>query len=49
MLPYEHGLALHAAFPGSRLLTLAGSGHELHLLDWPTIIDGIVEHTIERK
>jgi pimeloyl-ACP methyl ester carboxylesterase len=27
------------------LLRLAGVGHELHPLDWPVIIDAIIEHT----
>jgi pimeloyl-ACP methyl ester carboxylesterase len=45
VLPYAHGLALNAALRNSRLLTLEGSGHELHPLDWPVIIDAIVEHT----
>ena len=45
VLPYAHGLALNAALHNSRLLTLQGSGHELHPLDWPVIVDAIVEHT----
>lgn len=43
--PYPHALALDAALRGSRLLTLQGTGHELHPLDWPAIIDAIIEHT----
>ena len=45
VLPYAHGLALHRALSNSRLLTLEGVGHELHPVDWPAIIDSIVEHT----
>jgi pimeloyl-ACP methyl ester carboxylesterase len=45
VLPYAHGLALHAALSDSRLLSLEGAGHELHPFDWPAIIDSIVEHT----
>jgi pimeloyl-ACP methyl ester carboxylesterase len=45
VLPYAHALALRAAFPGSRLVTLEGAGHELHPADWPVIIDAIIEHT----
>ena len=45
VLPYAHGLALKAALRNSRLLTIEGAGHELHPLDWPLIIDAIVEHT----
>ena len=45
VLPYAHGRALHAGLRGSRLLTLPGTGHELHPLDWPTIVDAIIDHT----
>jgi pimeloyl-ACP methyl ester carboxylesterase len=45
VLPYAHGLALHAALRNSRLVTLTGTGHELHPADWPVIIDAIIEHT----
>ncbi len=45
VLPYAHGLALQKALPDSRLLTLHGTGHELHPADWPLLIDAIVEHT----
>ena len=45
VLPYAHALALHAALHNSRLLPLHGSGHELHPLDWPVIVDAIIEHT----
>jgi len=45
VLPYAHALALKAALQDSRLLTLQGAGHELHPLDWPVIIDAIIEHT----
>jgi pimeloyl-ACP methyl ester carboxylesterase len=45
VVPYAHALALHNGLRGSRLLTLRGSGHELHPLDWPLMLDAIVEHT----
>jgi pimeloyl-ACP methyl ester carboxylesterase len=45
VLPYAHGLALHKELRNSRLVTLHGTGHELHPLDWPVIIDAIIEHT----
>jgi pimeloyl-ACP methyl ester carboxylesterase len=45
VVPYAHALALHNGLRGSKLLTLPGSGHELHPLDWPTILDAIAEHT----
>jgi pimeloyl-ACP methyl ester carboxylesterase len=47
VLPYEHGLALHAALGHSTLLTLTGTGHELHQADWPVILDAIEQHTAE--
>lgn len=45
VLPYAHALALEEALPESTLLTLEGTGHELHRADWSTIIDSIVSHT----
>ena len=45
VLPYPHGVALAEALPQARLLTLEGSGHELHRNDWDTIIDAIEQHT----
>lgn len=29
---------------GSNLITLEGTGHELHVDDWKSIIDGIEKH-----
>ncbi|MDN4524619.1 alpha/beta fold hydrolase [Fictibacillus fluitans] len=40
-LPYEHGKALARAIPHSQLISLKGSGHELHHIDWATIIESI--------
>ncbi|HWG22469.1 MAG TPA: alpha/beta fold hydrolase [Terracidiphilus sp.] len=45
VVPYAHALASHSALRDSRLLTLRGTGHEIHPLDWPLILDAIVEHT----
>lgn len=45
VLPYVHGLALRKAFPRGDLLTLKGTGHELHRADWESIIGAIVSHT----
>lgn len=45
VLPYEHALALQAAFPSARVVTLEGAGHELHPIDWPVIVDEMVAHT----
>ncbi len=43
--PVEHGIALSKAVPGAKLVRLEGGGHELHPVDWDTIIGAIVEHT----
>ncbi|WP_028608866.1 alpha/beta fold hydrolase [Paenibacillus harenae] len=45
IIPYEHGVALARAIPKAVLLTLEGTGHELHHKDWDTIIDAISNHT----
>ncbi|WP_172254303.1 alpha/beta fold hydrolase [Saccharibacillus deserti] len=44
ILPYEHGLYLFDRIPGAKLLTLEGSGHELHEDDWAMVIEAIAEH-----
>ena len=45
VLPYAHGVALARALPQARLLTLKGTGHEVHRNDWGTIIDAVEHHT----
>jgi len=45
VLPYAHALALKAAIPNAGLLTLPGTGHELHQDDWAVIIETIKQHT----
>ncbi|MEI4802967.1 alpha/beta hydrolase [Bacillus sp. FJAT-51639] len=42
-LPYEHGLALAKAIPHTELVTLDGSGHEIHSEDWEQMIESIVK------
>jgi pimeloyl-ACP methyl ester carboxylesterase len=42
-LPYEHGLALAKAIPHAELMTLDGSGHEIHSEDWDQIIDSVAK------
>ncbi|MGM0920348.1 MAG: alpha/beta fold hydrolase [Bacillota bacterium] len=42
-LPYEHALALVKAFPHAELVTLDGSGHEIHSEDWDQIIDSVAK------
>ena len=45
ILPYDHGQALHAAIPGSTMITLEGVGHELPRGVWDTVVPAILEHT----
>ncbi|ALP39230.1 acetyltransferase (plasmid) [Paenibacillus sp. IHB B 3084] len=45
IIPYEHGRNLANEIPGAVLLTLEGTGHELHYDDWDLIIDSISNHT----
>lgn len=45
VLPYIHAERLHQALPGSRLVTLQGTGHELARGDWPLIVDEVERHT----
>lgn len=45
VLPYEHALALVNEIPNAKLLTLEGTGHELHSDDWNSIICAISKHT----
>ncbi|MFB5267532.1 alpha/beta fold hydrolase [Paenibacillus enshidis] len=45
VIPYVHATSLVKTIPGARLLTLPGTGHELHYQDWDTIIEAMVEHT----
>ncbi|SDM48968.1 Pimeloyl-ACP methyl ester carboxylesterase [Fictibacillus solisalsi] len=42
-LPFEHGKALARTIPRSQLISLEGSGHELHRTDWDTIIASLVK------
>ncbi len=44
-LPFEHGQALAKAIPHAELVTLDGTGHELHSDDWEIIIDAIVRNS----
>ena len=45
VLPYAHGLALARDLPNAELVTLPGTGHELHPDDWPAIVEAIARHT----
>jgi pimeloyl-ACP methyl ester carboxylesterase len=43
-LPYPHGVALHREIPHSHLLTLEGTGHEIHAQDWDKIVAAIIPY-----
>ena len=45
VLPYAHAKALKAEIPNAELLTLPGTGHELHPDDWLVMIEAIQQHT----
>ncbi|MEK3723077.1 alpha/beta fold hydrolase [Paenibacillus sp. FSL H8-0034] len=45
VLPLEHGLALANELPHASLLSLEGTGHEIHPDDWERIINAIKNHT----
>jgi pimeloyl-ACP methyl ester carboxylesterase len=45
VLPYPHGVALAREISDARLLSLQGTGHELHKNDWGTIVAAILDHT----
>lgn len=45
VLPYEHGKAIAETIPNSKLVTLEGSGHEIHYNEWDRIIREIIDHT----
>ncbi|MCF6136524.1 alpha/beta fold hydrolase [Pseudalkalibacillus berkeleyi] len=42
-LPFEHGLALAKAIPHAELVSLEGTGHEIHSEDWDEIIGSLVK------
>jgi pimeloyl-ACP methyl ester carboxylesterase len=45
VVPYAHAVTVKARVPDARLVTLQGTGHELHRADWPVILDAIETHT----
>ncbi|MFF2890265.1 alpha/beta fold hydrolase [Paenibacillus sp. NPDC057967] len=45
IIPYAHGQHLTDTIPGAKLVTLDGTGHELHHHDWDAIIEAIKDHT----
>ncbi|UTT44575.1 MULTISPECIES: alpha/beta fold hydrolase [Exiguobacterium] len=44
IIPYEHGIYLSEVIPNAVLVTLEGTGHELHHNDWDEIINAISKH-----
>lgn len=44
IIPHVHGEHLASVLPNAELLTLVGSGHELHEDDWGVVIGAIVAH-----
>lgn len=49
VLHYKNAVALLEKIQDSKLITLEGTGHELHFEDWATIIEGIEKHINGRK
>lgn len=49
VFPHAHGERLAQSVTGSRLMKLAGGGHELHPVHWDRIIGGIVNHSNRLK
>lgn len=45
IIPFEHGQYLAKEIPGAVLLSLEGTGHELHFDDWDLIIESVVQLT----
>lgn len=44
IIPYEHGVHLSKIIPDAVLVTLDGTGHELHYDEWDVIIHAISKH-----
>lgn len=49
IIPYAHGVHLADTIPGATLLTLTGTGHELHEEDWDAMIEAISDHLAKAK
>jgi pimeloyl-ACP methyl ester carboxylesterase len=45
VLPYAHGVALEEGLPRATLVTLEGTGHELHPADREAMLEAIERHT----
>lgn len=44
--PYQHTAVLQRELKNTQLITLGGTGHELHRDDLSTIINGIADHVL---
>ncbi len=50
VVSYAHAVKLRSKVGGpATLLTLNGTGHELHRADWPVILDAIEQHTATHR
>ncbi|WP_340026571.1 alpha/beta hydrolase [Paenibacillus sp. FSL K6-1096] len=49
IIPFVHGTNLANEIPGSKLLALEGTGHELHYDDWDIVMDSLAKHTSIQK
>jgi pimeloyl-ACP methyl ester carboxylesterase len=47
--PFQHTAMLQRELKNTRLITLEGTGHELHRDDWNTIINGIAYHVLTNQ
>jgi pimeloyl-ACP methyl ester carboxylesterase len=49
VLPYAHSLVLQAEIQDAVLLSLSGTGHELHRNDWAVILEAIGKQTLSQR
>jgi pimeloyl-ACP methyl ester carboxylesterase len=45
VVSYAQALTLARKVRGATLITLPGTGHEIHRFDWPVIVNALTEHT----
>ena len=48
VLPFAHALEMQKTIPGSKLMAIEGAGHEIHSMDWDSIVDAISDHVSHR-
>jgi pimeloyl-ACP methyl ester carboxylesterase len=44
LVPYENGLRVHRAIPGSKMLALVGVGHDLPATAAERVLDTLIKH-----